>query len=78
MLIRKALSRMTMVAALGLALPLVTLSQSVVLLDEYGRWVNGISEPWMFPESIPKQDVTATQLELVQARFATVTNPTCN
>ena len=61
MRIQKTLTRMTLVTAVVLAIPLVTLSQSVGLMDEYGRWVNGISEPWMFSESLPRQNVNAVQ-----------------
>lgn len=31
-------------------------------LDQYGRWINGITEPWWFPGSIAKKDVDAAQL----------------
>ena len=29
--------------------------------DSYGRWVNGVSEPWWFPESLPRADIAAVQ-----------------
>jgi hypothetical protein len=31
-------------------------------LDQNGRWINGITEPWWFPDGIPKEDVNAAQL----------------
>jgi hypothetical protein len=71
---RKTLTRMMLVTAVGLALPLATLSQSVGLLDEYGRWVNGISEPWMFPESIPKQDIAVAQRRWLAIEAGTKTS----
>jgi hypothetical protein len=30
-------------------------------LDSYARWVNGISEPWWFSESLPQEDIAAVQ-----------------
>jgi hypothetical protein len=30
-------------------------------LDSNGRWVNGVTEPWWFSESAPKEDVAAAQ-----------------
>ena len=30
-------------------------------LDSYGRWVNGVSEPWWFSESLSQQDIEAVQ-----------------
>ncbi len=30
-------------------------------LDPYGRWINGITEPWHFPEAFPETDSHAAQ-----------------
>lgn len=32
-----------------------------IQFDQYGRWVNGVSEPWMFAEALPKSAVAAVQ-----------------
>lgn len=31
-------------------------------LDQYGRWTNGITEPWSFSDSFAKKDVNAAQM----------------
>lgn len=30
-------------------------------LDSYGRWINGVTEPWWFSESVSKEDIAAAQ-----------------
>ena len=47
------------------AIPLATRGQNVAELDAYGRWVNGVSEPWWFPEDVAKEPKAE-----VQARWA--------
>ena len=31
-------------------------------LDPQGRWINGVTEPWWFPDNIPAEDIKAAQL----------------
>lgn len=40
--------------------------QSSVSLDEYGRWINLVSEPWWFSDSVAKEDILAMQRKWVQ------------
>lgn len=35
--------------------------RSPAQLDQYGRWINGISEPWMFSESTSKEEINSAQ-----------------
>jgi hypothetical protein len=30
-------------------------------LDQQGRWINGVTEPWWFPDNIPAEDVKSAQ-----------------
>lgn len=30
-------------------------------LDSQGRWINGVSEPWWFPDSFPAEDIVAAR-----------------
>lgn len=32
-------------------------------LDSDGRWINGVTEPWWFSESVSKEDIAAAQLQ---------------
>jgi hypothetical protein len=32
-----------------------------VELDSHGRWVNGLTEPWWFPDGIPSEDIKSAQ-----------------
>ena len=30
-------------------------------LDPHGRWINGVTEPWWFPDNIPAEDIKSAQ-----------------
>src|SRR5688500_11419124 len=30
-------------------------------LDPQGRWINGVTEPWWFPDNIPAEDIKSAQ-----------------
>src|SRR5260370_35762244 len=61
MLSRRSIAGTMMVISLSLAASRLASGQAPPRLDQYGRWVNGISEPWMFSESLPKENVSAVQ-----------------
>lgn len=42
-------------------------------LDPYGRWVNGVTEPWWFSESVPKEDIAAAQRQWAVIGSETIT-----
>lgn len=58
---RRTIARTMLVIALGLAASVPASGQEAPRLDQYGRWVNGISEPWMFSASLPKENVNLVQ-----------------
>lgn len=48
------------------AIPLAARGQNVAELDGYGRWVNGVTEPWWFPEDVAKDAKAEVQSRWVQ------------
>ena len=44
-----------------IALAISTAAQSTSQFDDYGRWVNGVSEPWFFERDHPKEEVQLAQ-----------------
>ena len=50
------------VALLLMASP-TAFAQASAPIDQNGRWLNGVSEPWWFPESISKDDINNVQLK---------------
>jgi len=51
--------------SIGSVVSLSANAQSVPELDPYGRWINGVSEPWWFEKSLAKEDVFAAQKKWV-------------
>src|SRR5260370_8793641 len=58
---RRTIAGTMLVISLGLAASRLASGQAPPRLDQYGRWVNGISEPGMVYESLPKENVSAVQ-----------------
>lgn len=63
-------SRRSLVLMLGLGLTLgvslVGNAQTQPQLGSDGRWVNGVTEPWMFPDSVAKDSIREAQLRWVR------------
>jgi hypothetical protein len=57
----ETLANVLSVIALGLMTSIAVMAQATVQMDQYGRWVNGVSEPWYFPESISKEVIGSIQ-----------------
>jgi hypothetical protein len=60
---RSIFKRLIPVIGLLLIAAVIGCAQETAQLDEYGRWVNGVSEPWSFPDSFSKEEIRAAQTQ---------------
>lgn len=58
--------RIVLLTGLTIALSLIVNGQLAPELDGYGRWVNGVTEPWFFPEDLPKDARAEVQSKWLQ------------
>ncbi len=57
----KHLPNIILVIALLMGAP-TAFAQASAPIDPYGRWLNGVSEPWWLPESISRDDTNQVQI----------------